>query len=165
MLLAAFFYTSPALATWGEMVWGALAGPPAVPSMQEIGLGLLQLGLVGLTIRGLRPRATLGRLALASVFGAAGLAEARGVTIPNTFADGPTALVSEVNAKFETLAAPANASDCATEADVVCDPALSRPGCRSFPSSETLGSYNQGFTELPAPRFEHQGTPPEKSTS
>jgi hypothetical protein len=54
LLLAAFFYTSPALAAWGEnwgvMVWGA-AAPSAVPSMDGIGLGLLVLVLIGLAIR------------------------------------------------------------------------------------------------------------------
>ena len=87
------------------------------------------------------------------------------VTVASTFTDGAPALASEVNANFEALAAAVNVASCATEADVVCDPALSRSGCSSCPSSDTPGSYNQGFTELPAPRFEHQGTPPEKSTS
>ena len=87
LLLAAFFYTSPALAAWGEnwgvMVWGA-AAPAAVPSIDGIGLGLLALVLIGLAIRGLRSRATLGLMVLASFVGAADLAEAQ-VTIPNTF--------------------------------------------------------------------------------
>ena len=47
LLLAAFFYTSPALAAWGEnwgvMVWGA--APSAVPSIDGLGLGLLRTRL------------------------------------------------------------------------------------------------------------------------
>ena len=140
LLLAAFFYTSPALAAWGEnwgvMVWGA-AAPAAVPMMNGLGLGLLLLVLIGLAIRGLRSRATLGLMVLASFVGAADLAEAQ-VTIPNTFSDGTPALASEVNANFQALASAVNASDCATAADVVCTP--------SCPACDTLGSYNQGFT-------------------
>jgi hypothetical protein len=144
LLLAAFFYTSPALAAWGEnwgeMVWGA-APPAAVPMMDGLGLGLLALVLIGLAIRGLRSRATLGLMVLASFVGAADLAEAQ-VTIPNTFSDGTPALASEVNANFQALASAVNASDCATAADVVCNPAsVSCPAC------DTLGSYNQGFTD------------------
>jgi len=142
LLLVAFFYTSPALAAWGDnwgvMVWGA-AAPAAVPMMDGLGLGLLALVLIGLAIRGLRSRATLGLMVLASFVGAADLAEAQ-VTIPNTFSDGTPALASEVNANFQALASAVNASDCATAADVVCNPALSCPAC------DTLGSYNQGFT-------------------
>ncbi len=89
LLLAAFFYTSPALAAWGDnwgvMVWGA--APSAVPSIDGLGLGLLALVLIGLAIRGLRSRATLGLMVLASFVGAADLAEAQ-VTIPNTFPNG-----------------------------------------------------------------------------
>jgi hypothetical protein len=107
LLLAAFFYTSPALAAWGEnwgeMVWGA-APPAAVPMMDGLGLGLLALVLIGLAIRGLRSRATLGLMVLASFVGAADLAEAQ-VTIPNTFSDGTPALASEVNENFAALAA------------------------------------------------------------
>ena len=143
LLLAAFFYTSPALAAWGEnwgvMVWGA--APSAVPSIDGLGLGLLALVLIGLAIRGLRPRATLGLMVLASFVGAADLAEAQ-VTIPNTFSDGTPALASEVNQNFQALASAVNAADCATAADVVCNPAsVSCPAC------DTLGSYNQGFTD------------------
>ena len=141
LLLVAFFYTSPALAAWGDnwgvMVWGA--APSAVPSIDGLGLGLLALVLIGLAIRGLRSRATLGLMVLASFVGAADLAEAQ-VTIPNTFSDGTPALASEVNQNFQALASAVNASDCATAADVVCNPALSCPAC------DTLGSYNQGFT-------------------
>ena len=97
LLLAAFFYTSPALAAWGEnwgvMVWGA-AAPPAVPMMDGLGLA----------IRGLRSRATLGLMVLASFVGAADLAEAQGVTIPNTFTNGEVADAAEVNANFSALA-------------------------------------------------------------
>ena len=106
LLLAAFFYTSPALAAWGEnwgvMVWGA-AAPAAVPSIDGIGLGLLALVLIGLAIRGLRSRATLGLMVLASFVGAADLAEAQ-VTIPNTFTNGEVADAGEVNANFSALA-------------------------------------------------------------
>jgi len=105
LLLAAFFYTSPALAAWGEnwgvMVWGA--APSAVPSIDGIGLGLLALVLIGLAIRGLRSRATLGLMVLASFVGAADLAEAQ-VTIPNTFTNGEVADAAEVNANFSALA-------------------------------------------------------------
>ena len=106
LLLAAFFYTSPALAAWGEnwgvMVWGA--APSAVPSIDGLGLGLLLLVLIGLAIRGLRSRATLGLMVLASFVGAADLAEAQGVTIPNTFTNGEVADAAEVNANFSALA-------------------------------------------------------------
>ena len=106
LLLAAFFYTSPALAAWGDnwgvMVWGA-AAPAAVPMMDGLGLGLLALVLIGLAIRGLRSRATLGLMVLASFVGAADLAEAQ-VTIPNTFTNGEVADAAEVNANFSALA-------------------------------------------------------------
>ncbi len=105
LLLAAFFYTSPALAAWGDnwgvMVWGA--APSAVPSIDGLGLGLLALVLIGLAIRGLRSRATLGLMVLASFVGAADLAEAQ-VTIPNTFTNGEVADAGEVNANFSALA-------------------------------------------------------------
>ena len=105
LLLAAFFYTSPALAAWGEnwgvMVWGA--APSAVPSIDGLGLGLLLLVLIGLAIRGLRSRATLGLMVLASFVGAADLAEAQ-VTIPNLFTNGEVADAGEVNANFSALA-------------------------------------------------------------
>jgi hypothetical protein len=55
LLLVAFFYTSPALAAWGDnwgvMVWGA-AAPAAVPMMDGLGLGLLALVLIGLAVAG-----------------------------------------------------------------------------------------------------------------
>ena len=105
LLLVAFFYTSPALAAWGDnwgvMVWGA--APSAVPSIDGLGLGLLALVLIGLAIRGLRSRATLGLMVLASFVGAADLAEAQ-VTIPNTFTNGQVADAAEVNANFSALA-------------------------------------------------------------
>lgn len=106
LLLAALLYTSPALAAWGEnwgaMVWGA-AAPAAVPMMDGLGLGLLVLVLIGLAIRGLRSRATLGLMVLASFVGTADLAEAQ-VTIPNTFTNGEVAEAAEVNANFTALA-------------------------------------------------------------
>ena len=105
LLLAAFFYTSPALAAWGEnwgvMVWGA--APSAVPSIDGLGLGLLVLVLIGLAIRAVRSRATLGLMVLASFVGAADLAEAQ-VTIPNLFTNGEVADAGEVNANFSALA-------------------------------------------------------------
>ena len=149
LLLAAFFYTSPALAAWGEnwgvMVWGA--APSAVPSIDGLGLGLLALVLIGLAVRGLRSRATLGLMVLASFVGAADLAEAQ-VTIPNTFSDGTPALASEVNQNFQALASAVNAADCATAADVVCNSSCPAcPSCPAAPACDTLGSYNQGFTD------------------
>jgi hypothetical protein len=84
------------------MVWGA-AAPSAVPMMDGLGLGLLALVLIGLAIRGLRSRATLGLMVLASFVGAADLAEAQ-VTIPNTFTNGQVADAAEVNANFSALA-------------------------------------------------------------
>ena len=147
LLLAAFFYTSPALAAWGEnwgaMVWGA-AAPAAVPMMDGLGLGLLALVLIGLAIRGLRSRATLGLMVLASFVGAADLAEAQ-VTIPNTFSDGTPALASEVNQNFQALASAVNASDCATAADVVCNP--SSVSCPAAPACDTAASFIQGRAE------------------
>ena len=83
------------------MVWGGAAAPSAVPMMDGLGLGLLLLVLIGLAIRGLRSRAMLGLMVLASFVGAADLAQ---VTIPNTFSDGTSALASEVNANFQALA-------------------------------------------------------------
>jgi hypothetical protein len=147
LLLAAFFYTSPALAAWGEnwgvMVWGA-AAPAAVPMMDGLGLGLLALVLIGLAIRGLRSRAALGLIVLASFVGAADLAEAQ-VTIPNTFSDGTPALASEVNQNFQALASAVNASDCATAADVVCNPAS--VSCPAAPACDTAASFIQGRAE------------------
>jgi hypothetical protein len=106
LLLALLSYASPALAAWGEnwgeMVWGASA-PSAVPSMDGLGLGLLVLVLIGLAVQGLRSRATLGLMVLASLVGAADLAEAQ-VTIPNTFTNGEVADAAEVNANFSALA-------------------------------------------------------------
>jgi len=90
-------------------VWRA-AAPAAVPSMDGLGLGLLVLVLIRLAIRGLRSRAALGLIALASFVGAADLAEAQ-MTIHNAFTDGTPALASEVNTNFQTLAAAVNASD------------------------------------------------------
>ncbi len=139
-------YTTPALANWGdnwgEMAWGA---PTAanVPMMGGLGMALLALALVAMAVKGLRSHATLGLLLLVGVVGAVNNVEAQ-VTIPNTFSDGTPALASEVNANFQALASAVNASDCATAADVVCNPALS---CPAAPACDTLGSYNQGFTD------------------
>jgi len=66
-------------------------------------LGLLALVLIGLAVRGLRSRAALGLMVLASFVGAADLAEAQ-VTIPNTFTNGEVADAAEVNANFSALA-------------------------------------------------------------
>jgi len=139
-------YTTPALANWGdnwgEMAWGA---PTAanVPMMGGLGMALLALALVAMAVKGLRSHATLGLLLLVGVVGAVNNVEAQ-VTIPNTFSDGTPALASEVNANFQALASAVNASDCATAADVVCNPALS---CPAAPACDTLGSYNLGFTD------------------
>ena len=139
-------YTTPALANWGdnwgEMAWGA---PTAanVPMMGGLGMALLALALVAMAVKGLRSHSTLGLLLLVGVVGAVNNVEAQ-VTIPNTFSDGTPALASEVNANFQALASAVNASDCATAADVVCNPALS---CPAAPACDTLGSYNQGFTD------------------
>ena len=73
--------------------------------MDGLGLGLLVLVLIGLAIRAVRSRATLGLLALASVVGAADLAEAQGVTIPNTFTNGEVADAAEVKTNFAHLEA------------------------------------------------------------
>lgn len=87
---------------------------------------------------------------LASFVGAADLAEAQ-VTIPNTFSDGTPALASEVNQNFQTLASAVNASDCATPADVVCNPAsVSCPACPQCPAAlpcDTAASYVQGISD------------------
>ena len=139
-------YTTPALANWGdnwgEMAWGA---PTAanVPMMGGLGMALLALALVAMAVKGLRSHSTLGLLLLVGVVGAVNNVEAQ-VTIPNTFSDGTPALASEVNANFQALASAVNASDCATAADVVCNPALS---CPAAPACDTLGSYNLGFTD------------------
>ena len=77
----------------------------------------------------------------ALLLSAASSAQAQ-VTIPNTFTDGTPALASEVNANFEALASAVNASDCATAADGVCN-----SSCPAAPACDTLGSYNQGFTD------------------
>ena len=92
-------------------------------------------------------------------------ANAQTVSVPNTFADGTPALASEVNANFDALESAVNSHDtritaaqsavngisCATAADVVCNPsAVSCPACPSCPAApacDTLGSYNQGFTD------------------
>ena len=80
-------------------------------------------------------------LLIALLLSAASSAQAQ-VTIPNTFTDGDPALASEVNQNFQALASAVNASDCATAADVVCN-----SSCPAAPACDTLGSYNQGFTD------------------
>ena len=70
-------------------------------------------------------------------------------TVPNIFTDGTPALASEVNENFQALASAVNASDCATPADVVCNPAsVSCPACPSCPACDTLGSFNQGAASV-----------------
>ena len=59
----------------------------------------------------------------------------------HTFTDGTPALASEVNTNFQTLAAAVNATDCATAAEVVCNPALSCPAC------DTAASFIEGRVE------------------
>jgi hypothetical protein len=86
-------------------------------------------------------------MVLASFVGAADLAEAQ-VTIPNTFSDGTPALASEVNQNFQSLASAVNASNCATAADVVCNPSsVSCPACPSYPACDTAASFLQGRAE------------------
>ena len=68
----------------------------------------------------------------ALLLSAASSAQAQ-VTIPNTFTDGDPALASEVNQNFQALASAVNASDCATAADVVCNPASYTDACLVAP--------------------------------
>ena len=69
-------------------------------------------------------------------------------TVPNIFTDGTPALASEVNENFQALASAVNASDCATAADVVCNPsAVSCPACPSCPDCGSSDFYNQGFVD------------------
>ncbi len=83
-------------------------------------------------------------LLLVLLLSAASSAQAQ-VTIPNTFSDGTPALASEVNANFQALASAVNAADCATAADVVCNP--SSVSCPAAPTCDTAASYIQGFTD------------------
>ena len=69
-------------------------------------------------------------------------------TVPNIFTDGTPALASEVNENFQALASAVNASDCATAADVVCNPSVSCPACPSCPACDTLGNFNQGVASV-----------------
>ena len=64
------------------------------------------------------------------------------VTVPNTFTDGTPALAGEVNANFQALAEAINGSNCATPADVVCNPSFS---CPAVPDCGSSDFYNQGF--------------------
>ena len=82
-------------------------------------------------------------LLLVLLLSAASSAQAQ-VTIPNTFTDGTPALASEVNANFEALASAVSASECATPADVVCNPNVS---CPAAPACDTLGAYDQGHAD------------------
>ena len=79
------------------------------------------------------------------------VAEAQ-VSVPNIFTDGTPALASEVNENFQALASAVNASDCATAADVVCNPVLvscpACPSCPAVPACDTLGSFNQGAASV-----------------
>ena len=59
--------------------------------------------------------------------------------------DGTPALASEVNANSQALASAVNAADCATAADMVCNPSsVSSPAA---PACDTAASYIQGFTD------------------
>ena len=72
-------------------------------------------------------------------------ANAQTVSVPNTFADGTPALASEVNANFDALESAVNGINCATAADVVCNPTVS---CPAVPACDTLGSFNQGAASV-----------------
>ena len=142
-LVNSSFFTSPALAgnwgeNWGEMTWGDVIA--AVPVAGQFGLLFLVIVLVSVGFWFLRSRLATSLMALALSLAGPQLADAQ-VSVPNTFTDGTPALASEVNANFEALAAAVNSSECATAADVVCNPSLSCPSC------DTLGSYNQGYAD------------------
>ena len=87
-------------------------------------------------------RCLLRLLALFTVMGGPSIALAQ-VAIPNTFADGTPALADEVNANFQALANGINASNCATPADVVCNPSFN---CPAVPDCGSSDFYNQGFS-------------------
>ena len=142
-LFVSIFLTLPAFAgnwgeNWGEMTWGDLIA--AVPVAGQFGVLFLTIGLVSVGFWFLRGRLTTGLMALGLGLVGPQLAEAQ-VSVLNTFSDGTPALASEVNANFEALAAAVNSSECATAADVVCNPSFSCPSC------DTLGSYNQGYAD------------------
>lgn len=87
-------------------------------------------------------RCLLRLLALFTVMGGPSIALAQ-VAIPNTFADGTPALADEVNANFQALANGINSSNCATPADVVCNPSFN---CPAVPDCGSSDFYNQGFS-------------------
>ena len=123
---------------WGEMTWGEIIA--AVPVSGHFGLLFLIIALSSLGFWFLRGRVKASLMVVGLTLAASQLAEAQ-VSVPNTFTDGTPALASEVNANFAALAAAVNSSECATADDVVCNPTLSCPAC------DTLGSYNQGYTD------------------
>ena len=145
LLLLSLFFALPALAgnwgeNWGTMVWGSVA---AVPTMGWLGGGLLVGLLASLGMRRSRRGSTGLVLLLALAY--APVAEAQ-VSVPNIFTDGTPALASEVNEHFQALASAVNASDCATAADVVCNPsAVSCPACPSCPDCGSSDFFDQGF--------------------
>ena len=107
--------------------------------MGKLAVLVLVLALGGLAARFIqRGRAVASLLVIGLVVPMlAPVANAQAV--PHIFTDGTPALASEVNANFQALASAVNVLDCATAADVVCNPALSCPAC------DTLDSFNQGF--------------------
>jgi hypothetical protein len=146
-LMLPLLFALPALAgdwgeNWGTLTWGAAIA--AVPSMGKLAVLVLVLALGGLAARFIRRgRAVASLLVIGLVIPMlAPVANAQldgGIFDLHIFTDGTPALASEVNANFQTLASAVNVLDCATAADVVCNPALSCPAC------DTLGSFNQGF--------------------
>ena len=152
VLIATSVFPSLALAGWGDdnwgtLVWGAAVSGPGVPGLGLLGLMVLAMGLAGTaawTLRKRRPALGLTLIMVLPMLSPVANAQ----TVPNIFTDGTPALASEVNENFQALASAVNASDCATAADVVCNPsAVSCPACPSCPACDTLGSYNQGFSD------------------
>ena len=154
-LLLPLLFALPALAgnwgeNWGTLTWGAAIA--AVPTMGKLGVLVLALGLGGLAARFIqRGRAAASLLVIGLVLSMLSPV-ANAQTVPNIFTDGTPALASEVNENFQALASAVNASDCATAADVVCNPAsVSCPACPSCPAApacDTLGSFNQGAASV-----------------
>ncbi len=153
-LLLSLLFALPALAgnwgeNWGTLTWGAAIA--AVPTMGKLGVLVLILGLGGLAARFIqRGRAVASLLVIGLVLPMLSPV-ANAQTVPNIFTDGTPALASEVNENFQALASAVNASDCATAADVVCNPSVSCPACPSCPAApacDTLGSFNQGAASV-----------------
>ena len=112
LLLAALFYTSPALAAWGEnwgeMVWGASAPPAAVPMTGWAGLFLLLTVLLVTALWKMKRMPhqvglTLSVFLLVPVLIAPHISTWSG-TNWYTFINGEVADANEVNGNFEALA-------------------------------------------------------------